>query len=145
VLHSREVRIRAVRAYCCDRGANGRILCIKCFHESCSLSKYKFAANTSSSSIIHQLRSSIISVTTLPNNRLKPASNDHNMQFYSIMTALCLLSTALACANGPYKQGADCLATCDGAHRCGDDNWIVSRLYYIQLIIRGCECKLDKC
>lgn len=47
------------------------------------------------------------------------------MQFFSIIAAICFTSTAMACANGPYKTNSACAGTCVGAQRCGDNNWIV--------------------
>lgn len=55
------------------------------------------------------------------------------MQIYTILTALFLASTALACPNGPYIQGSQCGAECNGAQRCstGGGNNVV-RLYFWQ-------------
>lgn len=44
------------------------------------------------------------------------------MQIYTILTTLFLASTALACANGPYKVDAPCGGDCTGAQRCSVRN-----------------------
>ncbi|KAJ8113563.1 hypothetical protein OPT61_g4331 [Boeremia exigua] len=48
------------------------------------------------------------------------------MKLTALLTMLFLASTAVACANGPYKTGSICPSNCGGAQRCGDANHVVS-------------------
>jgi hypothetical protein len=59
------------------------------------------------------------------------------MQFSTLglLTTLFLASTAMACANGPYATGSFCDSSCDGAQRCGDNNWVVCLSPYSLLLI----------
>ena len=96
------------------------------------LARYKEAIKSSSFWIIHSLKPSTIIIHTFPQHlELHRSDFTAIMQFSTIITALFLASTAVACPNGPYRTGSSCDQTCAGAQRCGDDNYVVSppRLY----------------
>ncbi|EDU46032.1 hypothetical protein PtrSN002B_007316 [Pyrenophora tritici-repentis] len=68
------------------------------------------------------------------------------MQFTTIITALFLATTAVACPNGPYRTGSSCDQTCAGAQRCGDDNYVIQCVNNVWTRKQHCEhCKFGAC
>ena len=57
------------------------------------------------------------------------------MQIYTALTTLLLAATALACDQGPYKEGTGCGGTCLNAHRCSMNGQnVVCQQYTLFLI-----------